>query len=818
MAKRAGASHRSREVRALGILIGAGGVLWLLAHLSYAPPGQSPVWDLGLGANLSGPAGGRLAAFGASLLGAFTSLTLPLLVLLAATRLLVGPRAMMARLASVLLGWMLLLPPLLWLAAAGTSADGTPGGAFGALVGGTLRQVFGPVGAWVLILAGIVAGAVLLVDLAVPGWLAEIADRVRLPRPSRKRGGSGQAIGAALTGFRERMGAIPRATRGALDRLREDRAARIAERRAAAESRAAEARAHEARVVGERPARRPASSGSPAMGEPPIEVPSPAGFAAPPEGSTIANGDGGIGPPPDAEPGIVEPPPMTAGAPVRPAKPVKKVRRDEGHRKRPAHEYDLPPLDILSEPETEVVRPDREQLLDLSETLRRTLEEFGIRGRVGEVHPGPVITRYDFEPAPGIKVNQVVSREDDIALALRTDRVRILTRVPGKAAVGIEIPNDDRELIHFSDVVSQPSFQEGVLTLALGKDASGVPFCDRLETMPHLLVAGTTGSGKSVCINTIIASLLFRHRPEDLRLILIDPKMLELTGYEGIPHLALPVVTESKEASKALNWLVREMERRYRILAGKGVRNIQSYHDRFFEDGEPIPPKDPEESPAEPMPYIVCIVDELADLMMTHASEVETPIARLAQMARAVGIHLILATQRPSVDVLTGVIKANFPARIAFQVASRTDSRTILDQNGAESLVGKGDMLYLPSGRSVPLRVHGAFLSDEDIEALVAYLRGFHFEVEQIDLDEKTEAAGTVDGDEDPLYAEAARAVVLQGQASTSFLQRRLKIGYARAGRLMDQLEQGGIVSGFEGSKARDVLVDLDFLEEQGIV
>jgi S-DNA-T family DNA segregation ATPase FtsK/SpoIIIE len=786
-------------VRALGILIGALGVLWFLAHLSFALPGERAGWGLDVGPNLSGPAGHRLATFGITLLGSLTALTLPLLVLVGAARLLVGRRLLLGRVAVALLGWTLLLPPLLWL------ADPHPGeasgGAFGALVGGTLREVFGPVGAWVLVLAGVLSGVVLLVDLAVPGWITDLSERLR--PASRSRGSRPfAAVSRSLLASGAWLFATPTRVRAGVARFRSERAARVAVRRARASDTRASRTASD-QVVRGTPSAGPVARTSPSDG---------AGFIAPPEPFHHLDA---VSPPPDREPGIVEPAPPTAGPGPS---PVKKVRRADGHRKRPAHEFDLPPLDILTVPPTEVVRPDRAALLDLSETLRRTLEEFGIRGRVGEVHPGPVITRYDFEPAPGIKVNQVVSREDDIALALRTDRVRILTRVPGKAAVGIEIPNESRELIHFYDVASQPGFEEGILTLALGKDASGHPFCDRLETMPHLLVAGTTGSGKSVCINTIIASLLFRHHPEDLRLILIDPKMLELTGYEGIPHLALPVVTESKEASKALNWLVREMERRYRLLAGKGVRNIQTYHERFFVDGEPVAPPDPEESLPEPMPYIVCVVDELADLMMTHASEVETPIARLAQMARAVGIHLILATQRPSVDVLTGVIKANFPARIAFQVASRTDSRTILDQNGAESLVGKGDMLYLPSGRSVPLRVHGAFLSDQDIEALVAYLRGFHFEVDQIDLDEKSLAPGGVEGEEDPLYAEAARAVVLQGQASTSFLQRRLKIGYARAGRLMDQLEQGGIVSGFEGSKARDVLVDLDYLEEQGIV
>jgi S-DNA-T family DNA segregation ATPase FtsK/SpoIIIE len=503
--------------------------------------------------------------------------------------------------------------------------------------------------------------------------------------------------------------------------------------------------------------------------------------------------------------------------PFTAAPAARRTRREPSAR--PAGAYVRPPITLLADLPPEIATTSREEIMERSETLGRTLEEFGIRGRVSEVHPGPVITRYDFEPAPGIKVNQILSREDDIALALRSERIRILSRIPGKAAVGIEIPNREPGLIHLREIIASRAFQEmrGSLLLALGKDVSGKPFCDRLESMPHLLIAGTTGSGKSVCINAIICSLLFRHPPEALRLILIDPKMLELTAYNGIPHLALPVVTEARDAAKALGWAVREMERRYRILSARGARNVQAYHARVFPSGAPVERGEGGEAP-DPMPYVVIVVDELADLIMTFAAEIETPVARLAQMARAVGIHLILATQRPSVDVITGVIKANFPARIAFQVATRIDSRTILDQNGAESLIGRGDMLYLPAGRPAPVRLHGAYLSDADVERLVGYLRGFAAPVPEIDLDEsaRPDSVGG-SGDEDPLFGEAARAIVLQGQASTSFLQRRFKIGYARAGRLMDQLEQAGIVGGFEGSKAREVLVDLDELEDRGI-
>jgi len=759
-----------RAAAALGLAIAA---FWLVALLTAS---SSPIVRVLPGvvpADLSGRAGSRLAGFTHGLVGPFAAAAVPLL--LAAGMVFAWGRSSRAlRWMKWLAAWVLVLPPVL-----GVLGSGARSGHYGTVITGFLTGLFGRAGSVIVVFGLLVAGVIALTDLSLPEWFHDGRRALarRLTEHVARRDARG-AVARMLRGLL-RVGATP----GALWR---SVAARFA--------RSGEGRAPE-----------PGRSGAPVptdwmMGEgaapAPLERPSR--------------------PHEEREPGIIEP--SLADPGTRLGSVPRRARRIDGERKRPAAEFELPPADLLSPPPPRVDRASRRDLLDLSETLRRTLEEFGIRGRVSEVHPGPVITRYDFEPAPGVKVNQIVSREDDVALALRTDRVRILTRLPGKAAVGIEIPNAEPDLIPFVELVAVPAFahSKGTLTLVFGKDTAGRPFCDSLETMPHLLVAGTTGSGKSVFINTIIASLLFRHRPEDLRLILIDPKMLELTGYNGIPHLALPVVTESKDAAKALNWLVREMERRYRVLASHGVRNILTYRERFF---GPNPARvGPDETPPERMPIIVCFVDELADLMMTNATEVETPIARIAQMARAVGIHLVLATQRPSVDVLTGVIKANFPARVAFQVASRVDSRTILDQNGAESLVGRGDMLYLQAGRSVPVRLHGAFLPDPDIEALVRYLRSFVSGIEPIDIEEKSALASGEPGEEDPLFAEAARVVVLQGQASTSLLQRRLKIGYARAGRLIDQLEGAGIVSGYEGSKARDVLVDLEYLEKQGIV
>ncbi|MFH1144459.1 MAG: DNA translocase FtsK [Candidatus Eisenbacteria bacterium] len=466
-------------------------------------------------------------------------------------------------------------------------------------------------------------------------------------------------------------------------------------------------------------------------------------------------------------------------------------------------------LELLEERTDEGSGAQRDEIERSAALITQTLASFGIAGEVGEVHPGPVITRYEFVPGAGVTVSQISSRQDDLALALRTPRVRLLAPIPGKAAVGIEIPNRNPALISFREIASRREFREArePLCVALGKDVAGRAFYASLEKMPHLLVAGTTGSGKSVCINSLIVSLLLRCSPEQLRLLLIDPKMLELTTYNEIPHLLRPVVTEAREAARALQWLTREMERRYRLLAGLGVRNIESYLKRRAEGRD---------DPAlGAMPYIVVCVDELADLMLSNPAEIEVPIARLAQMARAVGIHLVLATQRPSVDVITGVIKANFPARIAFQVATRTDSRTILDMNGAESLVGRGDMLFIPPGKAQAHRIHGAFLSDAETERVATYLRQFPPAEELIAAPTSDPAEEGEAGFEDPLYHEALRIVVSTRQGSTSMLQRRLRVGYTRAGRLMDLLERAGVVGPPDGSRAREVLVSPEYLEEE---
>ncbi len=515
------------------------------------------------------------------------------------------------------------------------------------------------------------------------------------------------------------------------------------------------------------------------------------------------------------------PKPAAAGAwsnghPAAPAGPV------------PAEAF--PPITLLGLPAQQEDLMSAADLNAEAELLVSKLGDFGIHGRVTEIHPGPVVTTFEFEPAAGVKVNQIVSREDDLALALRAQRIRILAPIPGKGAVGVEIPNRRRRTVYLREVLSAPQYQtsDAALKVPLGVDVVGPPFGADLTKMPHVLVAGATGSGKSVCLNAIITGLLFQHEPRTLQLVLIDPKMLELSAYNGIPHLVMPVVTEAKRASRALRWGVSEMEKRYKLMATCGARNIATYNEKVSAGLVPSAPASPDgraPAPPERLSYVVVVIDELADLMLTVPAEIEEPIARLAQMARAVGIHLVLATQRPSVDVITGVIKANFPSRIAFQVASKIDSRTVLDMNGAENLLGHGDMLFTPAGKPEPYRIHGAYVSEEETARVVEFWRSksapgvappLATEPSLADIDEDEEGTGEGDFD-DALINEAARLVVTHQQGSTSLLQRRLKVGYSRAGRLMDQLENLGVVGPFQGSKARDVLVDERWLADRDL-
>ncbi len=483
---------------------------------------------------------------------------------------------------------------------------------------------------------------------------------------------------------------------------------------------------------------------------------------------------------------------------------------------RPA--YRLPSLDFLQPPsgELEIVE---EELLELARRLTAKYGEFDVTGRVLQIHPGPVVTTFEFKPDPGVKYSRITSLADDLCLGLKAESIRI-DRIPGKNTVGIEVPNSGRQIIFLREILGSAPFQQShsLLTLALGKLINGSTYVTDLSRMPHLLIAGATGAGKSVALNCFVCSILYKASPEDVRFIMIDPKRLELGLYADIPHLLTPIVTDPKQAANALNWAVREMEARYKLLARQGVRNLAQYNE-LIRNASPEELRAEEgEEPLQPLPTIVVIVDELADLMMTAGKEVEGSLTRLAQMARAIGIHLILATQRPSVDVITGLIKANFPSRISFRVSSKIDSRTVIDGNGAEQLLGQGDSLFLSPHTSRPIRVHCAFVSEKEIHQITEFIRAqgapdYREEVLE-SAEEKETALVDVEDLHDDLYQEAARFVVETGKASTSLLQRRFRIGYGRAARLLDIMEHEGLISPADGSKARDVLVAGNYFEE----
>jgi len=494
---------------------------------------------------------------------------------------------------------------------------------------------------------------------------------------------------------------------------------------------------------------------------------------------------------------------------------------------------DLPPLALLDQPRTTVEPASEESLKQLSRLVEVKLKDFRIEVQVVEVHPGPVITRFELEPAPGVRGGQVSSLDKDIARGLSVKSVRVVDVIPGKSTIGLEIPNPKREIVFLSEILRSERYDKmsSPLSLALGKDIGGRPVVVDLAKMPHLLVAGTTGSGKSVAINAMVLSLLYKATARDVRLLMIDPKMLELSVYEGIPHLLAPVVTDMKDAANALRWCVAEMERRYKLMAAVGVRNLAGFNKKLDDAtaaGQPlvdplfkVSPHNPQAKPEllERLPLLVVMIDEFADMMMIVGKKVEELIARLAQKARAAGIHLILATQRPSVDVITGLIKANIPTRIAFQVSSKIDSRTILDQSGAETLLGMGDMLYLPPGTAMPERVHGAFVSDDEVHRVVKHLRSqgapdyVHGVLEDVQmLDASTQVGptglpeGTSGSEDDQLYDRAVRIVTESRRASISGVQRHLRIGYNRAARLIEQMEASGIVSAPERNGERSVI------------
>jgi S-DNA-T family DNA segregation ATPase FtsK/SpoIIIE len=608
------------------------------------------------------------------------------------------------------------------------------GGALGMRLASAVETVFGGTGSLIVVSAGLVIAFILATGVSLRSGAIWLEEKLA-------------ALGGAIGGFvREAFSSPPSKPKP-----------RVAKRQERSESRS-ESRAPQkspASVVESKVSKSEAS----AMPPPP-----------PPEPPRVFARQQDLGLVPDREPRVG----MTSAS---------------------ASQYKYPPISIFEDSQCEETASE-EELRDMASFLESKLTNFDINARVVEIHPGPVITRFEIEPGSSTKVHQVVNLADDLALALKARSIRILAPIPGKGTIGIEVPNKSPSVVTIKEILASEAFasSKSKLEIAVGKDVAGNPYVADLEAMPHLLIAGATGSGKSVCINSIITSLVYRNSPQDVQLLLIDPKRLELNMYEGIPHLVCEVVTEAKKAVRALSWVIEEMDLRYQLLAKRGVRNIQSYE--------------------EGLPYIVVVIDELADLMLTVPQELETAVTKLAQMARAVGIHLVMATQRPSVDVITGVIKANFPCRMGFKVASKTDSRTILDANGAERLLGKGDMLLLPPGRSEPVRVHGAFVSSEETQRLTEFLRQqSHLASPALSLEavEHTEFVPVDKRDE--LFGDAARIVITHQQGSVSLLQRRLKVGYSRAARLIDFLEEAGIVGPFEGSKARQVLVDESYLE-----
>lgn len=778
-------SHLQREV--IGVVLIAISLLMLLSLLSFVPGEAQTV---AAGDPASRPPRNLIGSFGALLAGGLFYLIggaaylFPLLLGRLGIRCFSQtPASIRIRTAGSSLAAVFFLSAFLHLEttaiptlASGMISRGMPGGAVGQLVGDGLRAVFAGTGAHILIIAGFLVSILLTTPLSIGEAVRRIPQR--------------------WAGLRERLAA----------------------------------------AIPERSAEEPEESSTrsePAKRSKRIQA--------------GRDTDPGAEPEEEREPVFVSAPPVIQQALMPPSIAVEEEDLEPEIVAAPveAGEYRLPDAEaILSDPSGPISRMDDEELKAQSEVLSKALASFGIDGRVTEVRPGPVVTMYEFEPAPGTKVARIVSLADDLALALKAVSLRIVAPVPGKSVVGIEVPNRSRETVSLKEVLMSETFTRARsrLTLALGKDIFGAPVTADLKTMPHLLVAGATGAGKSVSLNTMLLSILFSAKPSEVKLLLIDPKMLEFQSYEGIPHLLRPVITDPKSAAKGLGWVVAEMERRYKLLAEAGVRNIDSYnrkiaglHEAFAD--RTVPPVEQQElpmqflseeqrlsagetaiaegepgcmrpapTPPEPLPYIVVMIDELADLMMVAPKDVEDKIARLAQMARASGIHLVLATQRPSVDVLTGLIKANFPARIAFQVSSKTDSRTILDANGAEALLGRGDMLYLASGTGRLARLHGSFVSDDDVGAVVDFVKKQALPTYNQELQSLQSEEAAKEEEKDEVYEQAKDLVLTTGQASASLIQRRLRVGYPRAARMIEQMETEGIVGAAGRDGRREVL------------
>ncbi len=807
-------THLKHEV--IGVLLITMSLLTLLSLVSYVPTDASLFGSSSAGSatagstrNMIGSVGATLASFLFGLVGGGAYLLSALLAMLGARCFVEGELAVTLRSAAGSFAALLFLSGLLHLEvtavptlSSGLVYRGQAGGRVGQAIAEGLRGYFASTGAHIIVLAGLVISLL----LATPMSLADLARRLTKWWIS-----ASELVMLRVPAWWERC----KDTAEALlpERLAEDGAKPKKAKPRPLKINRPEAVVAAAPSIEDKPG---AAVSEPAPVPEPVSVAPVSDLPAPVE-----------------QPVVKE--------------PRKKSKKAEVVMARAAAEgYLLPdPLELLSDPSGPIDRLTDEQFKAQSEVLTTALLNFGIEGKVTEVHPGPVVTMYEFEPAPGVKVARIVNLAYDLALALKAISLRIVAPLPGKSVVGVEVPNPSRETVALKEVVTSEAFTKSrsKLRLALVKDIFGKPVTADLKTMPHLLVAGATGAGKSVGLNTMLLSLLFTAKPDEVKLLLVDPKMLEFKSYDGLPHLLRPVITDAKSAARGLGWVVQEMERRYKLLAEAGVRNVDDYNRRVAKEqgvlsreapeakpvqedlpieflsedarlaaGESMVPEGPRQiaepkTPPSPLPYIVVMIDELADLMAVAPKEVEEKIARQAQMARASGIHLVLATQRPSVDVLTGLIKANFPARIAFQVSSKTDSRTILDANGAEALLGRGDMLYLASGTGKIVRLHGSFVPDDDVHRVVEFVKKqaspvYTEELQSLKQEEAKEEEG-----QDEVYEQAKELVISSGQASASLIQRRLSVGYPRAARMIEQMEQEGIIGAPGRNGRREVLI-----------
>ena len=785
MGARSSLSRRVSEC--LGVALFASALIWLIALVTYSP--ADPVWFFQAGGdgppeNFIGRVGAFVAELSFQVLG-FASYLVPVLLGVAGWTLFWCRHLEAVYTKAV--GTVLLagcLTALLHLALGTVTFSGrrlAAGGYLGALVSSQFSAYFSRTGSFILIVTLLLLSIILATQFSfgrmfsaigevVFGSVRQVLARLREWRETRRREKARREV------VRKRMAESPETVKEFVGKTAPEKAP---PRAPVAGGDVAERAAGADRTDKTAP---PRSKATPAISRPQAAPPARKGA-----GAAAAT-------PPDS------PPPVYEGR-----TPIERKR--EG--------FTSPPLALLDSPRSER-KIDERELMEAARLLEEKCHEFAVAGSVVQIHPGPVVTTFEFKPDAGVKYAKVTSLADDLSLALKAESV-LIERIPGKSTVGIQIPNTSREAISLREMLESDLFRRSGsrLTLALGKTIHGEPFIADLAAMPHLLIAGSTGTGKSVAINSMLTSILYRATPEDVRMIMIDPKRLELGMYEEIPHLLTPVVVDPKAASNALAWAVREMEERYKTLAAEGVRNIEQYNRNIRYQIEEKREQQPEgEDQPRTLPYIVVVIDELADLMMVASNEVEESICRLAQMARAVGIHLILATQRPSVDVITGLIKANLPARISFRVSSKVDSRTILDGNGAEQLLGRGDMLYLPPASSRLIRLHGPYISEQESARIAGFLRkqGKPIYNTSITADEKTTEG--LEFEKDDLYDEAARIVVGSGQASISYLQRRLRIGFSRAARLVDMMEAEGLVTPASGSKPREVLVDKGYFDE----